>query len=285
MNNGSHSSRNGILRYGALSLWAIFALFPIYWMMITSLKRPIDIFRQPAYLPGVDFEPSLLGWRYITSDGRDAFLTGLTNSVLFASVSALIAVIIGAFAAYGLARYKYNYGPLKNDDLAFMIVSQRMMPPIVAVIALFMIYRSVGLLDTRVGMIIVYTWYNLPITVYLLTDFMRRIPQDIEHAAALDGYGKFGQIWKVMIPLAMPGLAAAYLLAFIFAWNDFLLALMLTFRDAPTLPIVIAAWSAKMEPRWFLLSAAGLIAIIPPIVAEIVLDRYMERQVLRGGTR
>lgn len=273
------------LRYGALTLWALFALFPIYWITVTSFKRPIDIFRQPVYLPGVDFSPSLLGWGYIAGEGRDAFLTGLGNSVLFAGLSALFAVLIGAFAGYGLARYEYRYGPMKNDDLSFMIVSQRMMPPIVAVIALFMIYRWVGLLDTHLGMIIVYTWYNLPITVYLLTDFMRRIPPDIEHAAALDGYGKFAQIWKVMIPLAVPGLAAAYLLAFIFAWNDFLLALMLTFRDASTLPIVITAWSAKMEPRWFLLSAAGLIAVIPPILAQIVLDRFMDRQVLRGGTR
>ena len=166
-----------------------------------------------------------------------------------------------------------------------MIISQRMMPPIVAVIALYMMYRWAGLLDNRFGMILVYTWYNLPLTVFLLTDFMRRIPLDIEHAAAIDGYSKVSQIWHVMLPLSMPGLTAAYLLSFLFAWNDFLLALMLTFREAQTLPIVITTWSAKMNPQWWLLSAAGIVAVLPPIIAAVILDRYMERQVLRGGTR
>lgn len=268
-----------------LGLWGLFAIFPVYWMAITAFKQQRDIYQGPFVLPGVDFVPTTASWEYIVGPGRDQILLGFGNSVLFAAVSSFLAVVLGAFAAYGLARYRYRFGPFQNSDLSFLIVSQRIMPPIVAVIALFAMFRFAGLLDTHVGMILVYTWFNLPLTVFLLTDFMNRIPVDIEQAAAIDGYGKLDQIRMVMLPLAMPGLAAAYLLSFFFVWNDFLLALMLTFRDAQTLPIVITALSAQMEPRWWLISAIGLLAVVPPALAAIVLDRFMERQVLRGGTR
>ena len=269
------------LRYLVMIGWAIFALYPLYWTLITAFKLPKDIFRGPFYLPGIDFTPTTNSFRYLLTTGSGDFFHGLANSVLFAGASAFFSVLIGAFAAYGLARYEYRIGPMKTNDLSFFIVSQRMMPPIVAVIALFVMYRWLGLLDTYTGMILIYTWYNLPLSVYLLTDFIRRIPRDVEYAAAIDGYGRIRQILLITVPLALPGIAAAFFLAFIFTWNDFLLALMLTFQRAETLPVVIAAWSANMDPRWWLLSAAGCVAILPPVIALSVLDRLMERQVRR----
>ena len=284
MTTASHERRPGsrLLRTGLLALWGLFAGFPVYWMAVTAFKQPRDIYQGPYFIPFVDFTPTLRAWEYIAGPARDTVFHGLVNSLLFAAGSAFVAVVLGAFAAYGLARYPYKYGPYRNDDLSLLIVSQRIMPPIVAVIALFAMFRAAQLLDTRVGMLIAYTWFNLPLTVFLLTDFMRRIPVELEQAAALDGYGKFAQIWKIVLPLAMPGLAAAYLLSFFFSWNDFILALMLTFRDAVTLPIVITNLSAQMEPRWWLISAIGLLAMVPPIVAVSLLDRFIERRVLHA---
>lgn len=284
MTTASQERRPGsrLLRTGLLALWGLFAGFPVYWMAVTAFKQPRDIYQGPYFIPFVDFTPTLRAWEYIAGPARDTVFHGLVNSLLFAAGSAFVAVVLGAFAAYGLARYRYKYGPYRNDDLSLLIVSQRMMPPIVAVIALFAMFRAAQLIDTRVGMLIAYTWFNLPLTVFLLTDFMRRIPVELEQAAALDGYGKFAQIWKVVLPLAMPGLAAAYLLSFFFSWNDFILALMLTFRDAVTLPIVITNLSAQMEPRWWLISAIGLLAMVPPIVAVSLLDRFIERRVLHA---
>jgi multiple sugar transport system permease protein len=273
------------MRIALLALWGIFAGFPVYWMAVTAFKNQRDIFRGPYFVPFLDFTPTGRAWEFMMGPARDDVLRGLRNSLLLAGVSSFFAVLLGAFAAYGLARYKYKYGPYRNNDLAFLIVSQRIMPPIVAVIALFAMFKAVNLIDTPIGMIIAYTWFNLPLTVFLLTDFMNRIPIEIEQAAAIDGYGKLAQIWKVVLPLAMPGIAAAYLLSFFFAWNDFLLALMLTFRESVTLPIVITNMSAQMEPRWWLISAVGLVAIIPPMVAVVALDRFVERQVLHGGMR
>lgn len=284
MSTASQERRPGsrLLRTGLLALWGLFAGFPVYWMAVTAFKQPRDIYQGPYFIPFVDFTPTLRAWEYIAGPARETVFHGLVNSLLFSAGSAFVAVVLGAFAAYGLARYPYKYGPFRNDDLSLLIVSQRIMPPIVAVIALFAMFRAAQLLDTRVGMVIAYTWFNLPLTVFLLTDFMRRIPVELEQAAALDGYGKFAQIWKVVLPLAMPGLAAAYLLSFFFSWNDFILALMLTFRDAVTLPIVITNLSAQMEPRWWLISAIGLLAMVPPIVAVSLLDRFIERRVLHA---
>ena len=219
-----------IVRVGLLVMWCFFAVFPLYWMSVTAFKEQRDIYQGPYFIPFVDFAPTLRAWEYIAGPGRDDILRGLGNSLLLAAVSAFTSVLLGAFAAYGLARFHYKYGIYRNDDLGFLIVSQRIMPPIVAIIALFAMFQAVRLIDTRLGMLIAYTWFNLPLAVFLLTDFVKRIPIEIEYAAAIDGYGKVAQILRVVLPLAMPGLAATYLLCFFFSWNDFLLALMLTFR-------------------------------------------------------
>jgi multiple sugar transport system permease protein len=277
------TNNSRFLRYGLIGVWAVFSLFPIYWMAILAFKRNIDIYGRARYLPGVDFSPGLHAWRILFDAQNAEFLVALRNSLLFAASGALIAVVIGAVAAFGLVRYRYQYGPFKNDDLSFLIVSQRMMPAIVAVLALYIIWRNVGLLDTSLGMIVIYVWSVLPLTVFMLTDFMRRVPPEIEHAAAMDGYRPLARMIYVTFPLALPGLAAAYLLAFFFIWNDFLLALMLTFQNARTLPIVIAALSSQMKLQWFVLAAIGIIAMIPPAIAVTILDGYMDRKVLAGG--
>ena len=151
-------------RWIIIFAWGVFALFPVYWMAITAFKEGKDIYDGPFLLPFVDFQPSLQAWEFILDEGREQFLTGLVNSTIFSLLGAFFAVLIGAFAAYGLARYQYKYGPARNNDISFFIVSQRMMPPIVAVIALFAIFRFLGMLDTHLGMILVYTWFSLPLT-------------------------------------------------------------------------------------------------------------------------
>lgn len=279
------STLSKTLRTIGLIFWGIFAMFPVYWIIITAFKQTKDIYQGPFLLPFVDFQPTIAAWTKLMGPSKDQFINALTNSILFASVSALIAVLLGSFAGYGLARYSYKYGNMKNNDLSFLIVSQRIMPPIVAVIALFAIFSFIKLLDTKFGMILVYTWFNLPLTVYIITDFIGRIPRDIEYAAAIDGYGKIHQIFRITLPLAMPGLTAAYLLAFFFSWNDFLLALMLTFRKASTLPIMIMNLSTTDNPQWWFISAVGIISIIPPMIAAIVLDRFIDLQLFSGKTR
>lgn len=265
--------------------WMVFALFPVYWTLITAFKQQVDIYDGPRFLPFVDFTPTTTAWSTLFGGDGGDFLTKFGNSVLFAGVSSLFAVVLGGFAAYGLARYRYKYGPYRNDDLSFLIVSQRIMPPIVSVLALYVVFINLRLLDTAAGMILAYTAMNLPLTVYLLRSFFEAIPVEVEHAAALDGYPRAQRLLRIVFPLAAPGLAAAFLLSFFFAWNDFLFALMLTFNDAQTLPLYITSLNAQSQPLWWQISAVGLVALIPPAIVTVVLDRFMSRQVLLGGVR
>jgi multiple sugar transport system permease protein len=261
-----------------LAVWLLFSLFPIYWMVTTSFKTHLQVYNGPFYAPGVDFQPYLGAWQYILGgELSGTVFHGIANSLLYATVGALCAVAVGALAGYGLARYRYRYGLVRNDDLSFLYLSQRVMPPIVAVLALFVMYKLVHLLDTQLGMILLYTWFNIPITTYLLKDFFASIPRELEHAAAVDGYGKLQQMTKVVVPLAAPGLAAAFLLSFFFAWNDFLFALILTFQNAQTLPLVITGLNQRMEPEWGFVSVLGIIAIVPPVIATLILDRILKR--------
>jgi len=266
-----------------LVVWLIFAFFPIYWMIITGFKAPKDIYGGPFYLPGIDFKPSYIAWEWLSSKGKELFLSCFINSILFATLSSLFVVGIASLTAYGLARYRYKYGPFRNNDLLFLIVSQRMMPPIVAIFGLFLIYKSTGLLDTRLGMIILYMWYNLPLAVFILTDFFRGIPLEIEEAAAVDGYTKLQQFFKFILPMAKPGLAATFTLCFIFAWNEFLAALIITFEKSQTLPALISGMNAQMEPMWWTISALGILSIIPPAILAVFLDKYLVRGLLFKG--
>lgn len=263
------------LRSVLITIWIIAVTFPIYWTVLTSFKQQVDIYGGPYFLPGVDFTPSLSAWNYLFTEGAQNFWLCLKNSITISLVSSVFALIIGAMAAYGLSRYKYKYLGMDSDGIASTILSQRMMPPIVAVIALFIMFSSLNLLDTIGGLIIVYTWMNLPITVYLLKDFFAGIPYELEQAAAVDGYSKLHQIRKIILPLAAPGLATSFTLAFNFAWNEFLFSLILSYQKAQTIPILISSLNAQMKPEWSIISALGVIAIIPPAIIAIVMDKYL----------
>lgn len=268
-----------------LLVWVIFALLPAYWALSTSFKRQVDIYNGPKMIPFVDFTPTLDAWQRLWVASQSDFLPKLLNSFVFSAVSSLIAVVLGAFAAYGLARFEYRYAAYRNDDISFLIVSQRIMPPIVSVLALYVVYVQLRALDTAWGMILAFTSMNLPIAVYLLRSFFVAIPEELEQAAALDGYPAVLRLVRVVFPLAAPGLASAFMLSFFFAWNDFLFALMLTFNKAQTLPLYISSLSAQSQPEWALIAAVGMIALIPPVVVTLVLDRFMSKQVLVGGVR
>jgi multiple sugar transport system permease protein len=271
------------LRIVLITIWIIAVSFPIYWTVLTSFKLQVDIYGGPFFLPGIDFKPSTAAWSYLFTEGAQNFWLCLKNSVVVSLVSSVFALVIGAMAAYGLSRYQYNYLGMGSDGIAGTILSQRMMPPIVAVIALFIMFSFFDLLDKVSGLIIVYTWMNLPITVYLLKDFFAGIPYELEQAAAVDGYSKFHQIRKIVLPLAAPGLATSFTLAFNFAWNEFLFSLILSYQKAQTIPILISSLNAQMKPEWSIISALGVIAIIPPTIIAIVMDKYLVRGLSFGS--
>jgi multiple sugar transport system permease protein len=275
---------NARWRYIPLIVWAVFVLFPLYWVVITAFKNNDTIYNGAKFLPFVDFKPDLGAWSSILG-GDNSILAPLWHSLVAVTVSTLIAMFVGTLAAYGLARYELKLAWMKSRDVSFFIISQRMMPPIVAVMAFFILFRQIGLLDSIAGMTIVYTGFALPLVVWFMQNYFRAVPVSLEEAARTDGASRFMVFWRIALPLTIPGLIATFLLAFSFSWNDFLFAVMLTQTKATTLPIAIAQQQGQLGTSWWNISAISLISMVPMIGAAIVLQKRLVTGLLGGSDR
>ena len=267
-------------RYILLLVAVLIAITPVYWMITISLKSEIDQFAVPPRW--VLFTPTLVHY-------YDAFLTRsfgqyLVTSITVAALSTLFAVTIGTLAAYGLARFRLR-GKL-DQRLSMWILSTRMFPPIVTAVPLFLMMRDVQLLNTLAALVIVYTALNLPFVVWMMRGFFRELPRELEEAAMVDGDSRLGALVRVILPLVTPGLAATAVFCLIVSWNEFLLALVLTQTDASmTLPVGIAGRVTQYEIKWGVMSAAGVVAMIPIMVFAMAVQRYLVRGLSLGAVK
>lgn len=259
----------------AVFIWFLIVVFPLFWTVVTSFKNPIDVFRGPKYMPFIDFKPSLRAWTNMFVRDRAQILVPLINSIIIVSTSTLLAVGIGSMAGYSLSRFSFKLGRFSNKDLAFWIISQRFIPPIAIVIPVLIMFRVLNLLDTRLGMIIVYTAFNLPFVIWLMRDYFESVPQDIEEAAMIDGCSRLETFVRIVLPLAFPGLIVSFLFSFVMAWNEFFFALILTFQKAQTIPLLIAGQSTQRGVEWWNISAMAIITILPALLITIILQRRL----------
>ncbi len=270
---------------GLLS-WALVVGFPLYWITITSFKTAGAIAGRPTYLPWVDFQPVLDAWEWmLASDARGDVLRAFANSLVAAGGSALVATLLGALGAYGLVRFRYRAGPWRNDDIAFWFVSQRMLPPVAVVLAFLLMFRELNLLDSQVGLLIAYTGFSLPFAIWILRNSFARIPIELEESARVEGASVWQAFRHIALPLARPGLVASGLFCFIFAWNEYLFALMLTFQDATTVPPLLAARITSFGAQWDRLSALTLVNLAPALVVGLILERYLAQGLFAGAER
>lgn len=274
----------GLWRYIPLTIWALFVLFPLYWVVITSFKDNSSIYNGARWLPFVDFTPSLSAWKSILG-GDNSILGPLTHSLVIVTVSTLIALFLGTLAGYGLARFDLRFAWMRSHDISFFIISQRMMPPIVVVMAFFILLRHLALLDTLTGMIIVFIGFALPLVVWFMQNYFRQVPITIEEAALCDGASRFMVFWRIALPLTAPGLVATFLLAFSFSWNDFIFAVMLTQTNATTLPIAIAQQQGQLGTSWWNICAISLVSIVPMVIAAVFLQKRLVTGLLGGSDR
>jgi multiple sugar transport system permease protein len=277
------------ITYVLLVLWTVFALFPIYWLIITSIKLPIAVFQGPKYFPWIDFKPTLDAWSYLlTGPPQAAVVRSWVNSAIEALSSAALAVFIGSLAGYALTRFQYLVPGLKwrNGDIAFWIISQRMLPPVVVILPYLIMYHFLGLVDTYPGMILAYTIFNLPFAVWIMRDFFAGLPIDLEESALIDGASRFQAFRLIVLPLSAPGLIATFLFAMMFSWNDYLFALMLTFSRASTMPMFIAGeGSQSYGPQWWYLSALSLLTVAPMVLIALLVERYITRGLVVGAIK
>ncbi len=279
------------ISYAILIFWTAFTLFPLYWTTITSIKSSQTVnLPVPTFIPWVQFEPTLQPFRDIFGEGEGYGVSGMGNVSLFfrnsfsaAFLSSLIAVVLGAMAAYALSRFRYRRW--KNNDIAFWFISQRMLPPIALVVPYFILFGRVGLLDRLPVLIAVYAAMNLPLVIWLLRDYFQDLPVEIEEASMVDGSSRFGAFFRIALPLAIPGLVVAFLFAFVFAWNEFLFGLTLTFDHAKTLPVQLAGNVTLRGPRYWDIAAQGLVVMLPPLFIALFLGRYIVRGLTLGALK
>lgn len=212
---------------------------------------------------------------------------GLSIVAIYLGVSWQVAVAgaVMVFFILLLAIGRRFQRALGNNDIAFWMISQRMLPPIAVVIPIYILFQRLHLLDTYTALIITYVTSNLPIVIWLMRDYISTIPIELEECAAIDGASRYRIFWSIVLPLAIPGLVATFLFVLVFTWNEYLLALFLSSANSQTLPLVIAGQNATRGPQWWNMSVLILIMIVPVIVIAIILERYITRGLLIGAVK
>lgn len=271
--------------YGILITWTLLIYFPLYYILITSFKKPVDVARG-SLIPWLQFEPVLQAWQdVLVGPQSPAVIKHFSNSLVISIGAALLTTLLGAMAGYGLSRFRYKVLWMNNDGLAFWFISQRMLPPVAVVLAYLLFYRDLRLLDTQLGLILAYIGFNLPLVVWIMRDFFQQIPREIEESAAIDGASRWLLFWRISMPLAVPGLVASFLLSLIFSFNEYLFAVILTATNATTFPILLSAQFTGDSIRFWILSALALMNIIPAALVALLLERYIVRGLFAGAVK
>jgi multiple sugar transport system permease protein len=272
--------------YGLLGLWSVISFFPLYWVITTSIKSPNDVYAGPKYVPFLDFMPSGEGWEAATLGMfRALFFLALANSTVISVTSAALSVLFGSLAGYGLARFNYTIGRVGNKDISIWFISQIVLPPATVLFPLLILFKTFSLLDTRQGLILLYTAFNLPAVVWIMRDHFAGMPIELEESAMIDGCSRVGTFLRIALPLALPGVIAAYLLVLVFTWNEYFLAVNLTSADAQTMPVLIAGQSTGRGLLWWSMSAMATASIAPMVIIGLVLERYIVKGLTAGAVR
>jgi multiple sugar transport system permease protein len=259
-----------------LYVFAIWCLFPLYWIFLTSLKTPVQALSRP---PMFWFEPTLDNFAKVIQN-PDIWSYFLSSTIV-AGGSSLLGLLIGAPTAYILARYKFR----GRGDFGFWLLSTRMTPPVAMLIPFFVMFSWLGLMDTHIGLILAHVMLNLSIVVWLLRGFFAELPVEIEEASALDGDTYFQTFWRITLPLAMPGLISVGILIFLLSWNEFLFALVLGDSAVRTVPIGLYSFIGYQTIAWAELSASATLLIIPIIIFILIFQRHLIRGLTMGAYR
>jgi len=277
--------------HALLILWALICLFPIYWTVTTSFKVAVDVTRGHL-IPWVDFAPRWNGWRSLglspdtivaESTVRDEFLLRFENSVLISVGASALAVLLGALAAYGLSRFQYRFGPWRNRNILTFFLSQLILPPVALAMPFLVLFKQLALLDTRIGLILVYTLMVLPIVIWIMRDQFDAIPTEIEQASFIDGCSVWGAFARIVLPIALPGIAASFILSVVICWNEYFFAALLTSTSAKTLPVMVASQTGSQGIDWWTMAALSTAAIAPLAIVGVFFERFIVQGLTAGA--
>lgn len=263
------------LRYVGASVVTLLFLFPVYWLFMISFKTPDEIYHvPPLWIPG---QIQFSNYYVLFKDGD---VLAILNSLIVAGVSSGIAIVLGTLCAYSLPRFGTG-----GENLAMWIISQRMIPPIAVVFPIFLIYVYFGLVDGYSGLILLYTAFNLPYVIWMMRGYIVDVPLELEESALVDGLNRWEVIWKVVFPMVRPGLMATSVFTFVFAWNDFLFALVLTRTEVITFPVMLTHYFGGQSNFWAKIAAMSVLGTLPIFVAVSVMQRYLVRGISLGAVK
>ena len=263
------------MRYvGAVAVTLLF-LFPVYWLFMISFKTADEIYSYPPVWWPASLQ--LNNYAVLFKDG-DAATVG--NSLIVASVSTIFAMFLGTICAYSLARFRTG-----GEHLANWIISQRMVPPIAIVFPVFLLYVWFGWVDTYFGLILLYTAFNLPYVIWMMRGYILDIPHALEEAALVDGYSRWQVLWKVVFPMCRAGLFATAIFTFVFAWNDFIFALVLTRTEVTTYTVQVTHYFGGQSNFWGKISAMSVLGTVPIFIVVGFMQRYLVRGISLGAVK
>jgi multiple sugar transport system permease protein len=263
-----------VVTYVGLLIFLLIVLTPYLWLILTSFKDRVDAFAIP---PKVVFTPTLDN--YATAFGQKGFTQNLINSVVVASLSTALSLLVGVPAAYSLARFKMR----GNTGFMMFLLAARMLPAIVLAVPLFILFSGAHLIDNYGALVLAYLTFNLPFTVWMMRGFFIAIPAEIDEAAVMDGCSYIGAFVRVVLPLTLGGLAATAIFCVINSWNEFLFALILTGRHTATLPVAIPELLTPYGTYWGQIAAVGTVTTIPVLIFAFAVQRYLVRGMTGGA--
>jgi multiple sugar transport system permease protein len=269
-----HGSRL-LLRYLVAIVLVVVFVFPVYWLFIISFKTPDEIFAFPPVWYPKSIQFANYGVLFKDGDAETVW-----NSLVLASVSTLFAMILGTLAAYSLVRFRTG-----GENLAVWIISQRMMPPVAIVFPIFLLYVWLGWVDTFHGLIILYTAFSLPYVIWMMRGYIEDIPLELEESALVDGCTRWEVLWKVVLPMARSGLFATAVFTFVFAWNDFLFALVLTRTEVTTYTVQVTHYFGGQSNFWAKIAAMSVLGTIPVFFTVAVMQRFLVRGISMGAVK
>ena len=265
-----------IFIYALAFLAVLLSIAPIIYIVITSFKEPELTFAIP---PVWNFTPTLKNYQEVLSSTD--FSKYFMNSIVVALATTGIALTLGTLAAYGFSRFRFRgHFWLKMSSLI-----PQMLPPIAIIVPLYVLFNKLDWIDTRQALIISYLTFTIPLSIWMMIGFFDEVPIELEEAAMIDGCSRFGALFRVSLPLVIPGMAATAILAFLYCWNEFLYAVILTGRDARTLPVIITSFMTNKSVLWGRIAASGSLVLIPVLIFALLAQRYLIRGLAKGAVK
>lgn len=276
--------KNKLLIYVGMTVLGIYLMAPIIWIVMMSFKNKLDVVSMP---PKIFFTPTLENYKALFGLGEGGLVTGTTflsyfkNSLILSVGAVMLALVLGMPAAYAIARLRFKM----KESLAFTFLSFRFLPEITIILPLYILFQKLNLYNTFIGLILIYQLIAIPLMVWMMRSYFEEIPIAIEQAARTDGYSWAGSFFRLVLPLAAPGVAATLVLCFIFCWNNFIMGLMLGGIDTQPVTVGLLSFMGTSEIQWGAMAAATVIAILPELVLVIAVQKYMIRGLTFGAVK